>query len=130
MAWTTEVDSDKCAEGTYTPPPPGFPGCYGGPKCVEAGKAHGCYDCSMTEKECDAHHAGTAYAGMAWRADAGSCLEGSEPRVPGCYGGGACQGDSPDHGTAGGPRDCWCVLRPSPARAPPSPPSPRGLPST
>merc|ERR1719181_1501100 len=70
----------------------GFPACYGGPACVAAGTAHGCYDCSiLKESDCS----GSFNAHMT---NLGYCAEGTEPKVPACYRGPACAAAGASHG--------------------------------
>ena len=58
-------------------------GCYGGPACVAAGRAHGCYDCtSPSSIDCEIVNIAPGNEGM-------------------CVGGGADEGDHGDHGDHG-----------------------------
>jgi len=70
----------------------GFPACYGGPACVAAGTAHGCYDCSiLKESDCAGHF-------DAHLTNLGYCAEGTEPKVAACYRGPACTAAGASHG--------------------------------
>ena len=59
---------------------------------MAAGKAHGCYDCSiLKESDCDGHF-------DAHVTNLGYCAEGSEPKVAACYRGPACTAAGASHG--------------------------------
>ena len=59
---------------------------------MAAGKAHGCYDCSILEEsKCD----GSFNAHMT---NLGYCAEGTEPKVAACYRGPACTAAGASHG--------------------------------
>jgi len=70
-------------------------GCYGGPDCKEAGKAHGCCDCGYGAKD----SCGTSYGdpnGMWSDQCAGLCYE--PPPIMGCYAAPACDAAGREHG--------------------------------